>query len=179
MILCIIAILIFLALPQQGVGLTRAQLPQALSNMKQLQLATQQMAKDGLATGDTNFAWPGNSGGTFTNWAGQLVPSYLSTNDFCKLLTVAGRITPPGALPMANTNGIVVYAVGSNSPARTVFLSTANYLNDPKGGAFNPKISLFANHGFVVFWKDGAGTVLTNQMAGKAEAVGLYAPLCQ
>ena len=179
MILCIVAILIFLALPQQGVGLTRAQMPQALSNMKQLHLATQAMAMDGDTTGDTNLAWPGDNGGTFTNWVAQLVPSYLTTNDFCKLVSVAGRVTSPGALPVANTNGVVVYAVGTNSPARTVFLSTANFLNDPRGGGFHPSISVFANHGFVVFWKNGSGAVLTNTAAGKLDAVGGYAPLCR
>ncbi len=178
-ILCIIATFIFFAMPQNGSHLVQAQATQALSNMKQLYLSTQVMAQDGLATGGTGLAWPGDSGGTFTNWMTQLVPAYLTTNDFCKLVSVAGRITPQGALPMANTNGVLVYAVGTNSPAHTVFLTTANYLNDPKGGAFNPKIPLFANRGFVVFWKNGSGAVLTNQLAGKPEAVGSFVPLCQ
>lgn len=179
MILCIIAILVFLALPDMsGNGLTRGRMTQILSNMKQLHLATQQMALDGATTGDAALGWPGDTGGTFTNWVSQLVPSYLGTNDFCKLVSVVGRITQPGSLPMANTNGIVVYAVSSNSPARTVFLSTGNYLNDPRGGAFNPKVSLFADRSFVVFWKNG-GAILTNQMAGKTDAVGAYAPLCR
>lgn len=179
-ILCIIATFIFFALPDTGGGgLKQMQATQALSNMKQLYLSTQAMTQDGLTNGDTGLAWPGDSGGTFTNWMTQLVPSYLTTNDFRKLVSVAGRITPQGTLPMANTNGVLVYAVSTNSPARTVFLSTANYLNDPKGGAFNPKISLFANRSFAVFWKNGSGAVLTNKLAGKTEAVGSFAPLCQ
>lgn len=178
-ILCIIAIFIFLARPQVGVGLTRAQMPQALSNMKQLYFSTQAMVLDGTTTSNAKLAWPGDDGGSFNNWVTQLVPSYLTTNDFCKLVSVAGRITPLGTLPEANTNGVVVYAVGTNSPERTVFLSTANYLNDPKGGAFNSQISLFANHGFVVFWKNGSGAILANTAVGKSQAVGSYAPLCR
>ncbi|CAN5712794.1 hypothetical protein BH09VER1_BH09VER1_44520 [soil metagenome] len=83
---------------------------QALSCMKQLQLATQQMAMDGATNGKTDLGWPGNTGGTFTNWEQQLVPEYLWTNDLCKLLSVPGHIVPPGSLPMANTNGIFAAA---------------------------------------------------------------------
>ena len=65
-IIVVLVIVIFLmARPQIHVGLTRGQMTQVLSNMKQLNLATQQMALDGKPTKDTNLGWPGDTGGTF------------------------------------------------------------------------------------------------------------------
>src|SRR3569623_1090663 len=92
----IIGMLAALALPAIAGALGRAQMTQSLSNMKQLHLATQQMALDGTTTGDASLSWPGSNG--FSYWATNLVPSYLSTNDFCKLLSVAGATVPQGAV---------------------------------------------------------------------------------
>lgn len=96
--LAVIGILLALALPSIGSGgLKRGQMTQTLSNTKQLHLATQQMALDGETTVDKTLGWPGDTGGTFSNWAQKLVPAYLTTNDFCKLLSAPGIVVNPSS----------------------------------------------------------------------------------
>ena len=68
-VISIIGILAALALPALFGALVKGQMTQTLSNMRQLHLATQQMALDGVTTGDTNLAWPGDIGGTWQTWA--------------------------------------------------------------------------------------------------------------
>jgi len=156
----------------------RAQMAQALSNMKQLQLATEQMVLDGKTTEDTNLGWPGNTGWTFTNWAAKLVPEYLSTNDLSKLLSIGGRHNRRDVMPGGNTNGVLVYAVGSNSARNAVFLSSANFTNTPAGGVAPGAVAVpFGDHGFVVFRKGGDGVILKARQAGKTNLVGAFVPL--
>ncbi len=103
--------------------------------MKQLHIATQQMVLDGETTGDARHGWPADTGGTFTNWTRQLVPAYLATNDFCKLLSAPGRIVPVSMFPPKMSDGaVIVYAVSSNSPPETVLFTSANFTNSPEGG---------------------------------------------
>lgn len=177
----IIGILAAFALPNMSHnGLTRAQMTQPLSNMKQLHLATQQMVLDGITTTNTNLAWPGTNG-TFTNWASRLVPDYLSTNDFCKLVSVRGAITPEGKLPSANTNGIVVYQVSEESDGNVIFLSTRNVTNGFKTTT-NELKSLYDGKGFVVFRKGGDGAVLLpKQLQGTnaTNIVGVFVAPCR
>ena len=71
-VISIIGILAALALPAITGALARGQMTQTLSNMKQLHLATQQMALDGLTTGDANLCWPGDlRRPSFGNWANE------------------------------------------------------------------------------------------------------------
>jgi len=157
----------------------RAQQSSTLSNMKQLQLATQQMALDGQSTKDTNIGWPGDIGGTFTNWTAQLLNgSYLSTNDLCKLLSAPGINVTPGKTLSATNTGLLVYAVSKNSLGETVFLTTANFTNTPSGGVVNRFAKPYGNKGFVVFRKAGDGALLRSPQAGDTNAVGGYAPIC-
>jgi prepilin-type N-terminal cleavage/methylation domain-containing protein len=68
--LVILAVLFaILSVPHGPGNLTSGQMTQTLSNMRQLHLATQTAALDGTTTGDTNLGWPGDVGGTFSNWA--------------------------------------------------------------------------------------------------------------
>lgn len=156
-VISIIGILAALALPAIAGALTRAQMTQSLSNMKQIHLATQQMALDGSTTGDATLAWPGSNG--FTPFVTNLVPSYLTTNDFCKLVSVAGAITPQGSLPTANTNGVCVFQVSEQSEGNVIFLATRNVTNG-FSTTTNQLATLFAGRGFVVFHKGGDGAVL-------------------
>lgn len=183
LIVCIviIGILAALALPGISGGPTRAPMTQSLSNMKQLHLATEQMALDGRTTGDTNLAWPGDLGGNFTNWTAQLVPSYLTTNDFCKLVSVPGAITSQGKLPIANTNGIVVYQVSEKNDGNVIYLSTRNVTNGFKTTT-NELKSLYNGKGFVVFHKGGDGAVLLpKQLQGTnaTNIVGVFVAPCR
>jgi len=155
------------------------QLTSALSNMKQLHLATYQLALDGQTLEDKSLGWPGDTGGTFTNWAKQIVPDYLGTNDFCKLLSATGKPVPPGKVPVSLAEcGILVYAVSTNSATNTVFLSTANFTNGPEGGSPpQPGAIPYGNHGFTVFRIAGDGAILRPRQASDLIAVGSYAPL--
>lgn len=150
-----------------------------LSNMRQLQIATQQMAEDGIAQEDRAVGWPGDTGGTFTNWAGALVPGYLSTNGFCKLLSAPGKIVPPGKVPESmRESALLVYAVRSNSAATTVFLTSANFTNTVSGGTpLQKKARPLGNTAFLVLRKGGDGAILSRKQTGQTNLIGTCAPL--
>ena len=145
-----------------------------LSRMKQLHLATQTMALDGVTTGDTNLAWPGTRDGTFTTWVNNIVP-YLGTNDFCRLLSgLKGTMV----FPTENTNSILVYGVTEEQDGSYVFLTSANFTNTPTGGApLRPDAKPYGNKGFVVFRKGGDGSILLPNQVGQTNVIGLYTPL--
>jgi prepilin-type N-terminal cleavage/methylation domain len=74
-VIAIIGILAALALPAITGALARGQMTQTLSNMRQLHLATQQMALDGTTNVDPDLCWPGDApNATWAAWAGNLVP---------------------------------------------------------------------------------------------------------
>lgn len=178
-ILALVAILAWLAVPSVGVGLVKEEKTQTLSNMKQLHLATQQMALDRETTDNTRIGWPGDSGGSFTNWAHQLLDGgYLSRADLCKLLSAPGIIVSTNNPLTNNSSALLVYATSTNSPFDTVFLSTANFTNTPSGGVFNPKAQPYRNKGFVVFRAAGDGAILQPRQVGMTNVIGSYVPLC-
>ncbi|CAN5769387.1 hypothetical protein BH09VER1_BH09VER1_45860 [soil metagenome] len=180
-VIAVVGILYAMCLPRSG-GLTKSPQTQTLSNMKQLHLATQQMAMDGTTTGNTNLGWPGDTGGSFATWASNLVSGgYLSTNDLCKLLSAAGRLTPPGHLPLTNNTAVLLYAVRASTPGDAVFLSTANFTNTPTGGLPPTADSKpYGNKGFVIFHRAGDGVILANRQTGTnyTNIIGTYVPLC-
>ncbi len=167
-VISIIAILASLALPAVTGALAKGQMTQTLSNMKQLHLATMQMALDATTTGDTNLGWPGDTGGTWAGWATNIVGgSYMSTNDFKKM------ISAPGVMPSADNpaspgkSAIVVYKVGENSESGMVFLTSANFTNTTSGGTAPVATAKpYGNKGFIVYRKGGDGTVLQARQAG-------------
>jgi len=146
-----------------------------LSRMKQLHLATQSMALDGTTTGDTNLAWPGTRDGTFTTWAHNIVPSYIGTNDFSRLISgMKGAV----AYPTENTNSILVYGVTEEQDGSYVFLTSANFTNTPAGGApLLPGAQPYGDKGFAVFRKGGDGAILLPNQVGDTNVIGLYTPL--
>lgn len=162
-----------------GGTLMKGQMTQTLSNMKQLHLATQSAALDGVTTDDKSLGWPGDTGGTFTNRTAQLVPSYLGSNDFCKLLSAPGVTVRPGKIPTSMSQGaVLVYAVSSNSPPETVFLTTANFTNGPTGGSpLGEKARPYGDKGFVIFQKGGDGKILLKNHTAETNRIGMYAPL--
>jgi prepilin-type N-terminal cleavage/methylation domain-containing protein len=173
-VISIIGILAALALPAITGALIRGQMTQTLSNMKQLHLATQQMALDGLTTGDTNLAWPGDlQSPTFANWATALIDgAYLKTNDFAKLVSAAGKVASPGSIPTAAESALIAYQVQENSEGSTVFLSTANYDFSSGGGALNPTNKPYGDKGFVIFHKAGDGAVFLPKQATNRTLIG-------
>jgi prepilin-type N-terminal cleavage/methylation domain-containing protein len=177
-VISIIGLLAALALPAITGALVRGQMTQTLSNMKQLHLATQQMALDGLTTGDTNLAWPGDlQGATFSGWANALVGgAYLKTNDFAKLVSAAGKIAPPGSIPTAAQSALIAYQVQENSEGSTVFLSTANYdFSSGQGQPLSPTAKPYGDKGFVIFHKAGDGAVFLPKQATNSALIGTNA----
>ena len=158
----------------------RTALNQSLSNMKQLHLAAQQMQLDGITTGNTNLGWPGDIGGSFTNWTAQLLKGgYLTTSDLCKLLSAPGIIVSPNKLIRMNETAMRVYAVSTNSPSDAVFLTSANFTNTLTGGvAPNADSKPFGNK--VVFFQiGGIGSILLPKQIGQINIIGSYVPLCR
>ena len=169
-VISIIGILAALALPALFGALVKGQMTQTLSNMKQLHLATQTMALDGLTTGDATLGWPGDQGGTWAVWATNLVPNYLSTNDFNKLLSAAGLPRTNGTDPSAKTpSALIAYNVAENSPGDTVFLSTANWSNSQ---ALTPAGKPYGDKGFIVFRKAGDGAILLPRQYNNTNIIG-------
>lgn len=171
--------LCLLAIPPVTSGSPKTPLLASLSNLRQLQLTCEQLAIDGATTGDTNLAWPGHYT-SYGAWVTNVVPAYLSTNDFCKIVSAPGLTVPSGRLPRMDATAIRLYAVGSESPTNAVLLTSANFTNTPTGGeALNPSAKPFGNKGFVVFRKGGSGSVLLPKQVGQTNIIGSFVPLCR
>ncbi len=171
-VISIIGILAALALPALFGALAKGQMTQTLSNMKQLHLATQQMALDGTTTGDATLAWPGDAtNASWAGWATNLVPSYLSTNDFNKLLNAPGITRPAGTGPEDKTiKAMNAYAVAENNPGDTVFLASANWTNY---SALTADGKPYGDKGFVVFRKAGDGAILLKKQFNNTNIIGV------
>lgn len=152
---------------------------QQLRNFRQLHLATQTMTLDGTTTGDTNLVWPGDSDGRFATWVKMLVPAYLSTNDFRKLVTWQDMKVSSRGIPLMKETAVRVYGVKESSPANAVFLTSANFTNTAKGGGgpLDPKAQPFGDRGFVVFRRGGDGAILMKSQAGNTNVIGAYEPM--
>ncbi|MFZ4683402.1 MAG: type II secretion system protein [Terrimicrobiaceae bacterium] len=171
-VISIIGILAALALPAITGALARGQMTQTLSNMKQLHLATTQMALDGTTTGDTNLGWPGDIGGTWAAWATNIVPSYLATNDFAKLLSAPGLPRPTTtAVNTKAPTAINVYSLTENSGGDNVFLVTANWSNTTTPLVQSGKP--YGDKGFVVFRKGGDGAILLPKQYNNTNIIGV------
>lgn len=151
-----------------------------LSSMKTLHLATQQLEIDGRDKKDPSLGWPGDTGGSFTNWTGQLLRDGLYTaQDLRRELSAPGIVIPPGEEPNATNTAMHLYAVGTNSPSTAVFLTSANFTNTPSGGVLDRHARPFGGHAFLVWHKGGDGQVLTPEHAGDTNVVGAFVPLCR
>jgi prepilin-type N-terminal cleavage/methylation domain-containing protein len=170
-VISIIGILAALALPALFGALVKGQMTQTLSNMKQLHLATQTMALDGVTTGDATLGWPGDmSNVSWAGWATNLVPNYISTNDFSKLLSAAGFSRPNStAVATKNPTAVNAYAVAENSGGDTVFLATANWSNNQ---ALTPAGKPYGDKGFIVFRKAGDGAILLPKQYNNTNIIG-------
>jgi prepilin-type N-terminal cleavage/methylation domain-containing protein len=157
-VISIIAILAALALPAITGALTRGQASQTLSNARQIYISTFNMALDGTTTGDTNLAWPADSGASWSTWATALTGGgYMSTNDFAKMLSAPGVLRSTNvAVTTATPSALSVYSVGESSPMQAVFITTANYTN---GSALAATAKPYGDKAFVVFRKGGDGLV--------------------
>lgn len=184
-VISIIAILAALALPAITGALARGQMTQTMSNMKQLHLVSQQMALDSSVTGDTNIGWPGDMPSPGWNtWATNVVPAYMTTNDFAKMVSAPGVTAPLNTAPTGLTPGtksgraIVLYNVSETNDSTTVLFSSSNFTNNTSGGTAPVKTALpYGDKGFVVFRKGGDGAILQSRQAGQTNIVGQFSGL--
>lgn len=143
---------------------------QALSNLKQLQLATYEMTLD--FKGDPNSpAWTSLKGNplAYKHWRSLLIEGkYLTPQDFTKLTTLAdkgGWFGGNRAVP----NAITVYAVCNDDPDTTLLFATKNWHGlDAKSLSGPP----YETRGFAVFRKAGDGAILQNSQCQKADLIG-------
>ena len=125
-------------------------------------------------TGDDTLSWPGETNSTiapsWARWATNLVPSYLSTNDFNKLLNAPGITRAAGTGPEnKSVKSLNVYAVAENHPGDTIFLASANWKNY---SALTPDGKPYGDKGFVVFRKAGDGGILLKKQFNNTNIIG-------
>jgi len=187
-VISIIAILASLAIPAVTGALSRGQMTQTLSNMKQLHLVAQTMALDASTTGDTNVGWPGDMPTkTWAGWVTNAVPGYMKTNDMAKLLSAPGITVPANAVLSSLTPGqanngraVILYQVSETNGSTTVMFSSANFTNSSQGGTALAGSSLpYGDKGYVVFRKGGDGAVLQARQVGQTftNIIGDFAPV--
>lgn len=177
-VISIIAILASLALPAIGGALGKAQMNTALSNLRQIHIATQSAALDAFTTGSTNFGWPGDvtavsSGSTFSSML--ITNKFLSPQDAAKVFA-AGQIRPSAVA----TNATAVPAEGiafnftevtESDPGTTLFGFTKNYTYGSPLGDDNTNTP-FKSDGFVVIRKGGDGQVFKGPQGSETNLVG-------
>jgi type II secretory pathway pseudopilin PulG len=179
-VLLILGFLILLFTPRLRDVLEVSNEVATLSKMKQLHLATQQMAYDGVTTSNSTLGWPGDTGGSFSNWTSLLVhDGYFSENDLRRNLAIPGMIVSSNDDLSKNSQPILVYAVRESSPDSAVFLTSANFTNTPDGGILDPKAKPYGNKSFVVYRKAGDGAILQVWQVGMTNIIGSYVPLCR
>lgn len=169
-VISIIGILAAMAIPAVTGALTQGQMVGTMNSMRQIYLATQQMALEGTTTGDSALAWPGDMNGGTPNWSGfqtNLVPGYMGTNDFIKLLQAPG-VTVPNTFPnAAGQNAYLVYPVKESDSGDTIFIATRNW------GGFSKVLtetSPYALKGFVLIRKGGDATKYNAKQATSTSA---------
>ena len=187
-VISIIAILASLALPAITGALSRGQMTQTLSNMKQLHLIAQTMALDATTTGDTNVGWPGDlPAKSWAGWVTNAVPGYIKTNDMAKLLSAPGITVPATATLSSLTPGqassgraVVLYQVSETNGSTAVLFSSSNFTNSQSGGTALTGSSLpYGDKGFVVFRKGGDGAILQSRQVGStfSNIIGEFVPV--
>ncbi|MBE2181349.1 MAG: type II secretion system protein [Chthoniobacterales bacterium] len=177
-VISIIAILASLALPAMSGALTKAQMNTALSNLRQIHMATTSAALDAFTTGSTNFGWPGDvssvsSGSTLS--AMLISNKFLQPGDAAKVFA-AGQIRPA---PVAtNTTSVPSTGIAFNftsvtesDPGTSVFGFTKNYTYGSALGDGNTNIP-FKAEGFVVMRKGGDGQVFKGPQGAETNLVG-------
>jgi len=136
-----------------------------LSNMRQLQLATQMMALDSVtnrALRDVDWTCTNGRPLRFAQWTNLLVSNhYLTERDLEKLL----------GSPRSNrtTNIINAFAVQEDDAGDTVFLATVNWMG-PKATNLAP--SPLQSPGFVVLRKAGEGNILKDSQCQRMDLIG-------
>lgn len=133
---------------------------QTMSNLRQLHMAMQQMALDHQTTGDP-ILWTceGTVPITYARWKQTLEGEYFQPGDLDKLLTAPGPIK----------DAYTVFAVTDEDRGNTVLFASKNW-QGPESKHLTEMP--FKKLGFVVFRKDGSGTVLKEKQASDTKLIG-------
>jgi hypothetical protein len=173
-------------------------LAQAVSNARQVHLATFAMTTDGTQTGDAKFAWPGDLAASqdstvqitsVADFVLRLVDNdYLKSGDL-KVFAAPG-ITPWNGTytkpadatsrgsfaPQFNGNtncAFKIYKVTDRDPGNTIFLATKNFTYTSNAStAISSTVTPFGDKGFVIFHKGGDGTFYKKQQATNKTLLG-------
>jgi prepilin-type N-terminal cleavage/methylation domain-containing protein len=195
-VIAIIATIAAFALPAITGALTRGQLTQAVSNARQVHLATFSMATDGTQTGDAKYGWPGDLAVATTSPITS-VPTFIQRlvdNDYLKpgdlkVFTASGispwngTYTPPpstdspGSLDPAFTDtncAFKIYKVKDSDGSNAIFVATKNFTySNVAATAIDATKQPFGDKGFVVFHKGGDGTFYKKQQATAKAILGV------
>lgn len=188
-VISIIAVLASLAVPAVTNALVKGQLIQAMSNARQIQVATMSMANDGSTNSDSTLAWPGDlkdnsiGSGSVADFAARLAGyDYLKPGDLKVFATVgmkaytSGSATVSGSTATlsptfaANNSGFNVHCVRDNDASNVVFLTTKNYTYGTAitSGTLVP----FGDKGFVVCRKGGDASIYKAPQATNKDLIG-------
>ncbi len=151
-VISIIAVIAALAFPAISGAVVKSQMTQAVSNGRQIYLATFSMANDGATTGDSRYQWPGDLKAssdatakitTVADFVQRLVDNdYLKSGDLKVFATSGitpwiGTYTAPadatskGSLSPAfdgtKNSAFKIYAVSDKNGGDTIFLATKNF----------------------------------------------------
>jgi prepilin-type N-terminal cleavage/methylation domain-containing protein len=197
-VIAIIATIAAFALPAITGALVRGQLAQAVSNARQVHLATFAMTTDGTQTGDAKYAWPGDLYAsadttvqikTVADFVTRLVDNdYLKAGDlkvfaapgvnpwvgaYTKPADAASKGTFAPAFDGTANCAYKIYLVTDRDPGNTIFLATKNFTySSSQTTAINSAATPFGDKGFVVFHKGGDGTFYKKQQATSKTLLG-------
>jgi prepilin-type N-terminal cleavage/methylation domain-containing protein len=177
-VISIIAVLATLAVPAVTNALVKGQMTGTMNNARQLYLAGFQMATDGAANSDPNFAWPGDDAALATSsnlkdYAEKLIQNdYLKAGDLQKILSAPGATCTatataanPPVLTLTGQSALKVYKVKDVDPANTIFASTSNYVYNATPTA---TAAPYGDKGFVVIRKGGDASTFRKNQATQA-----------
>lgn len=165
-VIAIIALLASLSIPAVGGAITKAQLAQAVSNARQIHIATTGAAADSSAQSDPTIGWPSDTSSADTGAFIQtlLDGGYLKFGDL--KVFGANKLVYDGSATFVPDKhvGFTVWNVGDSDEGSTIFLTTRNVTisnngakSEMDGQSENAK-KVFGEKGFVVFRKGGDGT---------------------
>lgn len=174
-VISIIAILASLALPAISGALTKAQMNTALSNLRQIHIATQSAALDAFTTQSTEFGWPGDVDKTDGSQISEMLieNGYLQPQDAAKVFA-AGEIRAATGVTTSVPLDSIAFTfepVTESDPGTTVFGYTKNYTygQDIEKGS---KLTPFKDNGFVVMRKGGDGAVYKISQGDETDLIG-------
>jgi prepilin-type N-terminal cleavage/methylation domain-containing protein len=167
-VISIISILAGLSFPALTGAIDKAQLMQAMSNGKQIHLATFQAAQDAAVNGSYTVGWPGDMNPAPANFIA--FAQALQTGGYLKegkVYSASGIPQAADATSIANSNiAFSMSNTSENTDSNAPFLTTKNF--DPSTQLITATAKPFGKKGFVVVRRGGdAGSYKENNAAEK------------